>query len=77
MASRGDPATGADATATNSGSSSVQAVSLSPADAAVVHPETDGTTYVVGREAGTRLTWHVRVETKVRAHPGPAEHRPG
>ena len=38
--------------AKNSGSSSVQAVSRSPRDAAVVHPATDGTTYVVVGFAG-------------------------
>jgi hypothetical protein len=44
--------------ATNSGTSSVQAVSLSPTDAAVVHPENDGTTYVVVGSAGRpRYAW--------------------
>jgi hypothetical protein len=49
--------------ATNSGSSSVQAVSRSPRDAAVVHPATDGTTYVVVGSAGRpRYTWGGPVE---------------
>jgi len=49
--------------ATNSGSSSVQAVSTSPRDAAVVHPATDGTTYVVVGSAGRpRYTWGGPVE---------------
>ncbi len=44
--------------ARNSGSSSVEAVSLSPHDAAVVHPATDGTTYVVCGSAGRpRYEW--------------------
>ncbi len=38
--------------AANSGSSSVQAVSMSPNQAAVVHPETDGTTFVVVGSGG-------------------------
>jgi Calcineurin-like phosphoesterase len=49
--------------AKNFGSSSVQAVSLSPSDAAVVHPATDGTTYVVVGSAGRpRYTWGGTVE---------------
>jgi hypothetical protein len=39
--------------ATNSARSSKQAVSLSPAEPAVVYPATDGTTYVVAGTAGT------------------------
>jgi hypothetical protein len=49
--------------ATNSGSSSVQAVSLSPSNAAVVYPETDGTTYVVVGSAGRpRYSWGGPIE---------------
>jgi len=48
---------------TNSGSSSVQAVSLSPGEAAVVHPESDGTTYVVVGSAGRpRYSWGGPIE---------------
>jgi Calcineurin-like phosphoesterase len=48
---------------TNFGSSSVQAVSLSPTEAAVVHPETDGTTYVVVGSAGRpRYSWSGPIE---------------
>jgi len=44
--------------ATNFGKSSVQAVSRSPREAAVVHPATDGTTYVVVGSAGRpRYAW--------------------
>jgi hypothetical protein len=44
--------------ATNSGTSSVQAVSRSAKEAAVVHPAKDGTTYVVCGSAGRpRYTW--------------------
>ena len=44
--------------ATNFGKSSVQAVSRSPREAAVVHPATDGTTYVVVGSVGRpRYTW--------------------
>ena len=50
--------------AKNGGSSSVQAVSLSPRDAAVVHPATDGTTYVVVGSAGwPRYDWGGPVES--------------
>jgi len=49
--------------ATNSGSSSVQAVSTSPHDAAVVHPHQDGTTYVVVGSAGRpRYAWGGPIE---------------
>jgi hypothetical protein len=49
---------------TNSGTSSVQAVSLSPTDAAVVYPEQDGTTFVVVGSAGRpRYAWSGTVET--------------
>ena len=49
---------------TNSGSSSMQAVSTSPEDAAVVHPATDGTTYVVCGSAGRpRYAWSGTVES--------------
>jgi hypothetical protein len=49
--------------ATNSGSSSVQAVSLSSSDAAVVYPGTDGTTYVVVGSGGRpRYSWGGPVE---------------
>jgi len=49
--------------ATNSGKSAVQAVSRSPRDAAVVHPATDGTTYVVVGSAGRlRYTWGGPIE---------------
>ncbi len=49
--------------ATNFGKSAVQAVSRSPRDAAVVHPATDGTTYVVVGSAGRpRYTWGGPVE---------------
>jgi len=48
----------------NSGSSSVNAVSLSPRDAAVVHPEQDGTTYVtVGSAGRPRYAWSGAVES--------------
>jgi hypothetical protein len=50
--------------AKNSGTSSVQAVSRSPRDAAVVHPATDGTTYVVVGSAGRpRYDWGGPVES--------------
>jgi hypothetical protein len=50
--------------ASNFGSSSVQAVSVSPRDAAVVHPATDGTTYVVVGSGGRpRYTWGGPVES--------------
>jgi hypothetical protein len=50
--------------ATNSGASSVQAVSLSPTEAAVVYPEQDGTTFVVVGSAGRpRYAWSGTVET--------------
>jgi hypothetical protein len=49
--------------ATNSGSSSIQAVSLSPSDPAVVHPAKDGTTYVVVGSAGRpRYAWGGPIE---------------
>ena len=49
--------------ATNSGSSAVQAVSRSPRDASVVHPATDGTTYVVVGSGGRpRYSWGGPVE---------------
>jgi len=42
----------------NTGSSSVQAVSTSPRDAAVVHPARDGTTYItVGSAGRPRYSW--------------------
>ena len=48
----------------NSGTSSVNAVSLSPSDAAVVHPEQDGTTYVtVGSAGRPRYAWSGAVES--------------
>jgi hypothetical protein len=50
--------------ATNSGKSSTEAVSLSPTEAAVVHPETDGTTYVtVGSAGRPRYAWSGAVES--------------
>jgi hypothetical protein len=50
--------------ATNSGKSSTDAVSLSPTEAAVVHPETDGTTYVtVGSAGRPRYAWSGAVES--------------
>jgi hypothetical protein len=50
--------------ATNTGTSSVQAVSRSAQDAAVVHPAKDGTTYVVCGSAGRpRYEWGGPVET--------------
>ena len=50
--------------AANSGSSSVQATSLSPEDPAVVHPQTDGTTYLtVGSGGRPRYSWSGAVET--------------
>jgi hypothetical protein len=50
--------------AKNSGTSSVQAVSHSPRDAAVVHPATEGTTYVVVGSAGRpRYDWGGPVES--------------
>lgn len=49
--------------ASNFGASSVQAVSLSPSEAAVVDPATDGTTYVVVGSAGRpRYSWGGAVE---------------
>jgi Calcineurin-like phosphoesterase len=49
---------------TNSGTSSVQAVSRSAGDAAVVHPARDGTTYVVCGSAGRpRYAWSGAVES--------------
>jgi hypothetical protein len=49
--------------ATNTGASSTQAVSLSPADPAVVYPEKDGTTYVtVGSAGRPRYAWSGAVE---------------
>jgi hypothetical protein len=51
-------------TATNTGSSSVQATSLSPREAAVVHPQTDGTTYVtVGSGGRPRYGWSGAAES--------------
>jgi hypothetical protein len=48
---------------TNSGASSMQAVSKSPAEAAVVRPGVDGTTYVVVGSAGRpRYDWSGAVE---------------
>ncbi len=50
--------------ATNSGTSSTQAVSLSPTDPAVVYPEKDGTTYVtVGSAGRPRYAWSGAVES--------------
>jgi hypothetical protein len=50
--------------ATNTGSSSVQATSRSAHDAAVVHPQTDGTTYMtVGSGGRPRYTWSGAVES--------------
>ena len=49
--------------ATNTGSSSTQAVSLSPTDPAVVYPPKDGTTFITVGSAG-------------HATPGPARSRP-
>jgi Calcineurin-like phosphoesterase len=50
--------------ATNSGTSSVQAVSKSPEDAAVVYPAKDGTTYVVVGSGGRpRYAWSGSVES--------------
>ena len=50
--------------ATNTGSSSTQAVSLSPSEAAVVYPEKDGTTYVtVGSAGRPRYAWSGAVES--------------
>src|SRR5271165_5858114 len=49
--------------ATNTGKSSVAAVSLSAADPAVVHPEKDGTTYMtVGSAGRPRYAWSGAVE---------------
>jgi hypothetical protein len=49
---------------TNAGTSSVQAVSRSPRDAAVVHPATEGTTYVVVGSGGRpRYDWGGTVES--------------
>jgi len=48
----------------NSGTSSVQAVSTSPGQAFVVHPETDGTTYMtVGSAGRPRYAWSGAVES--------------
>jgi hypothetical protein len=50
--------------AANSGVSSVEATSISPAESAVVHPEKDGTTYVtVGSGGRPRYSWTGAVET--------------
>jgi hypothetical protein len=50
--------------ATNTGTSSVDAVSLSPAHPAVVYPEKDGTTYItVGAAGRPRYTWSGAVES--------------
>ena len=50
--------------ATNSGTSSTEAVSLSPYDPAVVYPEKDGTTYItVGAAGRPRYTWSGAVES--------------
>jgi hypothetical protein len=50
--------------ATNSGVSSTQAVSLSPRDPAVVHPDKDGTTYItVGSAGRPRYAWSGAVES--------------
>jgi hypothetical protein len=49
---------------TNSGVSSTQAVSLSPRDPAVVHPDKDGTTYItVGSAGRPRYAWSGAVES--------------
>jgi Calcineurin-like phosphoesterase len=49
--------------ASNTGVSSTQAVSLSAADPAVVHPERDGTTYItVGSAGRPRYAWSGAVE---------------
>lgn len=49
---------------TNTGSSGAQAASMSARDAAVVHPPTDGTTYVtVGSAGRPRYGWAGAVET--------------
>ena len=49
--------------ATNSGVSTTQAVSLSPTDPAVVHPEREGTTYItVGSAGRPRYSWSGAVE---------------
>jgi hypothetical protein len=49
--------------AANTGVSSTQAVSVSAADAAVVHPESDGTTYItVGSAGRPRYSWSGAVE---------------
>ena len=49
--------------ATNTGKSSMEAVSLSAADPAVVHPEKDGTTYMtVGSAGRPRYAWAGAVE---------------
>jgi hypothetical protein len=50
--------------ATNTGSSSVQAASPSAHQAAIVHPKTDGTTYMtVGSGGRPRYSWAGAVET--------------
>ncbi|WP_194911569.1 metallophosphoesterase [Catenulispora rubra] len=50
--------------ATNTGSSSVQATSKSFHEAATVHPQTDGTTYItVGSGGRPRYSWSGAVET--------------
>jgi len=49
---------------TNSGTSSTQAVSLSPSDPAVIDPETDGTTFMtVGSAGRPRYAWSGAVES--------------
>jgi hypothetical protein len=49
---------------TNTGASSTQAVSLSPKDPAIVHPEKDGTTFMtVGSAGRPRYAWSGAVES--------------
>jgi hypothetical protein len=64
--------------ATNSGTSSVQAVSTSPEDAAVVYPAKDGTTYVVVGSAGRpRYAWSGSVESDRNFIAGVNNGKPG
>jgi hypothetical protein len=64
--------------ATNTGKSSVQAVSLSPRQAAVVYPDTDGTTFVtVGSAGRPRYAWSGAVESDRNFIAGVNNGKPG
>ncbi|HTJ67654.1 MAG TPA: metallophosphoesterase [Actinospica sp.] len=64
--------------AANTGSSSVQATSRSAEDAAVVHPQTDGTTYMtVGSGGRPRYSWSGAVESDRNFLAGVENGKPG